>query len=111
VIAHDLLQSKGIYVISLNRFRDPTLNAEAALTSLIKGHVLLIPQPGVDMGTTSCLQVTETAIWHVARKSLRECSTLPMIGRLRWADVRTAIYVGTFEGRISRIDFAAELDM
>ena len=70
------VQSKGIYVITLNRYRDPTLSTEAALTSLIKGHVQFVnPPPHVDMHATSCLQVSDTAIWHVGRRSLRESRT------------------------------------
>lgn len=68
----NFVQSKGIYVISLNRFRDPTIGDEAVVESLVKGHVQLIPLPHVDIRSTSCLQLTDTAIWHVARRSLRK---------------------------------------
>lgn len=64
--------SQGIHVVSLDRYRDPTVDSERTLTRLIKSHVLLIPMKHVDMRSTSCLQLTDTAIWHVARKSLRE---------------------------------------
>ncbi|KAG8858487.1 hypothetical protein FRB91_009710 [Serendipita sp. 411] len=58
---------RGIYTLSLGRLHEPTDDLHLIHESIQKGSLRLFrPQKDVDMQQTTCLQITDDSVWHVA---------------------------------------------
>ncbi|KAG8760311.1 hypothetical protein FRC14_003467 [Serendipita sp. 396] len=95
---------RGIYTLSLGRLHEPTDDLHLIHESIQKGSLRLFrPQKDVDMQQTTCLQITDDSVWHVAAV---ESKSLPFLRCLLM--MVTVFIAGNLTG-LTRIDYGKRL--